>query len=158
MLARLLGVTLLVACAHPQKVTMEDKDRKLFEVRHISVSIDRPPGDVYEFASNPENLPRWATGLAGTVKQIGDEWIAQAPMGKVRIRFSRRNDLGVMDHDVTLESGVTIHNPMRVLPNSGGSEIVFSLFHQPGVPDAKFNDDAKRVTDDLLALKQVLER
>jgi hypothetical protein len=29
--------------------------------RHISISINRPPKDVYEFASNPMNLPRWFT-------------------------------------------------------------------------------------------------
>ena len=33
-------------------------------VRHISVTIDRTPRDVYDYASNPMNLPKWAAGLA----------------------------------------------------------------------------------------------
>jgi uncharacterized protein YndB with AHSA1/START domain len=33
-------------------------------VRHISVYIARRPAEVYEFASDPMNLPRWAAGLA----------------------------------------------------------------------------------------------
>ncbi len=35
----------------------------LSDVRHISVSISRPLTEVYAFASNPNNLSRWATGL-----------------------------------------------------------------------------------------------
>ena len=34
------------------------------EVQHISISINRKPAEVYEFASDPRNLPRWAAGLA----------------------------------------------------------------------------------------------
>ena len=129
----------------------------LLEVKHISVSIDGRPGDVYDFAADPRNVPRWASGLAGTITPSGDEWIAEAPAGRVRIRFTPRNDLLVLDHDVTLPSGVTIHNPMRVLPNGRGSEVVFTLFRQPGTSDAKFAEDARWVEKDLHALKALLE-
>jgi len=30
-----------------------------FTAKHISVSINRSAGQVYEFASNPENFPKW---------------------------------------------------------------------------------------------------
>jgi uncharacterized membrane protein len=30
-----------------------------FRSQHISVSINRPADQVYEFAANPENLPKW---------------------------------------------------------------------------------------------------
>jgi hypothetical protein len=84
-------------------------------VQHISVFIDRQPAEVYEFTSDPRNLTRWAAGLAQSeVGQEGDEWVADSPMGKVKIRFVPQNSYGVLDHDVTLESGVTVQNPMRV--------------------------------------------
>jgi hypothetical protein len=47
---------------------------------------------------------------------------------------------------------------MRVMANGDGSEVVFSLFHLPGVSDAKFADDATWVMKDLEALKRVLEQ
>ena len=78
--------------------------------------------------------------------------------GKIKIRFADQNAFGVLDHDVTLPSGVTIHNPMRVMANGEGSEVVFSLFHLPGVSDAKFADDATWVMKDLQTLKRVLEQ
>ena len=128
------------------------------DVRHISVAIDRPPREVYAFASQPENLPRWARGLATAIAQQGGEWIAQSAMGAVKVRFAPRNDFGVLDHDVTLESGVSVHNPMRVVAREGGgSEITFTLFRRPGVSDADFEADAGAVQRDLRALKNVLE-
>jgi hypothetical protein len=131
--------------------------QKPFEVRHISVSIDRPPAEVYRFASTVENLPRWATGLGQSIQQVDGEWIAESPMGKVRVRFAAQNEFGVLDHDVTLESGATIHNPMRVMPNAAGSEVIFTLFRQPEVSAEKFAEDARWVEKDLRTLKSLLE-
>ena len=31
--------------------------------RHLSVHIDRPVQDVYDYASDPANAPEWAAGL-----------------------------------------------------------------------------------------------
>src|SRR3989337_840272 len=42
---------------------MKNKETSMtFKSQHISVSINRPANQVYEFVSNPENLPKWATG------------------------------------------------------------------------------------------------
>jgi len=131
----------------------------MHEVIHISIYIARPPAAVYEFTSDPGNLPRWAAGLARSeVRRDGDEWIAEAPFGKVRVRFVRRNPFGVVDHDVTLESGVTVHNPMRVIPNGEGSEFVFTLIRPPGGSDQQFAEDKAAVEKDLMTLKELLER
>lgn len=78
-------------------------------------------------------------------------------MGKVKIRFVPHNELGVLDHDVTLESGATFHDPMRVVPDADGSELVFPLFRRPGVSDEEFTADAVAIETDLAALKRLLE-
>ena len=130
----------------------------MHEVQHISIYIDSLPSDVYEFTSNPENLPRWAAGLARSeVKRDGDMWVADAPFGKVKIRFAERNTFGVMDHDVELDSGVAVHNPMRVVPNGDGSEFIFTLLRQPGMSDEQFAEDKRAIEKDLATLKQILE-
>jgi hypothetical protein len=131
---------------------------KTYQVRHISVSINRPPNEVYSFVSNPENLPKWATGLGGSIVQVQGEWIADSPMGKIRIKFAEKNTFGVLDHEVVLESGVRIENPMRVIANGEGSEIFFSLIRQPEMSDEKFEEDAKWVEKDLKILKSLMEK
>ena len=130
----------------------------MHETKHISIHIHRTPDDVYAFASNPENLPLWAAGLASSaVKRDGDAWVADAPFGTVRIRFAEPNSFGVMDHDVELDSGVVVHNPMRVVPNDDGSELIFTLVRQPRMSEEQFVADARAVATDLRALKGLLE-
>ena len=131
----------------------------MHDVQHISVYIARRPTEVYEFASDPRNLPRWAAGLARSeVRRDGEEWVVAAAFGRARVRFVERNSFGVMDHHVTLESGVTVHNPMRVVPNGEGSEFVFTLIRQPGMSDTQFAEDKAAVENDLKTLKDLLER
>ncbi len=129
-----------------------------YQVRHITVSIKRPPDEVYAFVSNPENLPKWATGLSGSIRNINGGWIADAPMGKVKIKFAEENKFGILDHEVVLESGVKIYNPMRVIANGKGSEIFFTLIRQPEMSDEKFAQDAEWVEKDLRMLKDLLEK
>lgn len=73
------------------------------------------------------------------------------------IRFVARNELGVLDHIVTLASVLEIYNPMRVIPNGGGSEVVFTLFQTPDMSEEKHAADAKLVECDLNKLKSVIE-
>ena len=130
----------------------------LFEVRHISVSIQRAPEDVYAFVSNGENIPRWAAGLGHGIRRDGDDWIAQGPLGEVKVRFAPRNELGVADHDVTTNTGVSVHNPVRVVPNGSGSTVIFTLMKLTGVTAQQFEADAQAVTRDLTTLKALLEQ
>lgn len=130
----------------------------MHDVKHLSVSIARQPAEVYEFASDPKNLPRWASGLARSeVRRDGDEWVVEAPFGKVRVKFAPPNPFGVMDHDVILESGVTMHNAMRVVPSREGSECMFTLVRQPEMSDEEFARDRSTIQKDLKALKRILE-
>jgi hypothetical protein len=79
-------------------------------------------------------------------------------MGRIKIRFAEQNKFGVLDHEVVLESGVKIDNPMRVIANGEGSEIFFTLIRQPDMTDEKFAEDARWVEKDLKILKALLEQ
>lgn len=125
--------------------------------RNLSISINRNAYDVYDFVSVPENLRLWASGLGGSLHKVGNEWVAETQQGPVRIRFSERNEFGILDHWVSPEPGLEIYVPMRVIPNASGSELVFTLFRLPGMSDQKFAADADWVMRDLAALKNLLE-
>lgn len=130
----------------------------LLEARHVTTSVARYPREVYAFLANPENMPRWASGLGDEMHREGDAWVAKGPLGTIRVKFTPKNALGVVDHDVTLESGQTVHNPLRVLANGeAGSEVVFTLFRQPGVSDADVEKDQRHIEKDLRSLKALLE-
>jgi hypothetical protein len=52
------------------------------------------------------HLPEWAPGLGNAVECVGDEWFVTTPMGRVGFAFVPRNELGVLDHRVTLRSRI----------------------------------------------------
>jgi hypothetical protein len=129
-----------------------------WEARHVSVAIDASPSAVVAYAGDPANLPAWAAGLASGVRPgEGGAWITDSPMGEVSVRFAPANDLGVLDHDVTLPDGTTVHNPLRVLPNADGSEVVFTVFRRDLMDEDAFEDDAQAVRADLERLRAILE-
>ncbi|WP_151525963.1 SRPBCC family protein [Serinicoccus kebangsaanensis] len=124
---------------------------------HVGTTIGRDPAAVYDYAADPQHLPAWAAGLAeGEVVDEGGSVVVHSPMGRVRVRFAPRNGLGVLDHEVTLPSGETVLNPMRVLPHPEGAEVVFTV-RQRDVSDEDFHRDVAAVEADLERLRAVLE-
>lgn len=129
----------------------------MMKSRTITCSIDRPLAAVYEFASNPENLPQWVQSFCLSVKKSGDDWQMETPTGWVGIRFVPGSEFGVLDHVVTLPNGKSILNAMRVVANGEGSEVMFTLFQLPDMSIEQFAEDARMVEADLQSLKAALE-
>ncbi|MFB2580296.1 SRPBCC family protein [Herbiconiux sp. P15] len=143
-----------------------------WNVQHLSQSIDATPAEVAAVAGDPAHLPRWAAGLSAGIRWEptapggggeavagppdgsggGGRWVAESPMGVVEVRFTGAVDEGILDHDVVLPDGSVTHNPLRILPNDGGSEVVFTLFQLPGTSDEAFAADARLVQADLARL------
>lgn len=122
----------------------------------LTVSIDRSPEEVYAFVSGPENLPKWAPGFCRSVWKVGEVWIAQTAEGAMPFRFAARNPFGIVDHYVRA-AGREVFNPMRVIPNGSGSEVMFTLFQGAGMSEEKFQEDEALVRSDLQGLKALLE-
>ncbi|WP_018500895.1 SRPBCC family protein [Parafrankia discariae] len=124
---------------------------------HLSQPIERAPEAVTAFAGNPENLPRWAAGLSNGIRFEEGRWVTDSPMGTVEVAFTGPVRHGVLDHDVTLPDGTVVHNPLRVLRNNEGSEVVFTLYRLPGVTDDDFDRDTALIRADLGRLRSILE-
>lgn len=127
------------------------------ESRTLTVSISREADAVYEFISNPENLPKWATAFCQSIRKVGSDWVMQTASGEMKVRFVPPNEFRVADHFVSPAPGVEIYVPMRVLANGSGSEVVFTLFRSPDMPAEKFAKDIELVSCDLQTLKRKLE-
>ena len=123
----------------------------------IRVRIARPAAEVHAFARDPRNLPAWAAGLAAGIEQRAGRWVADSPMGEVEVRFTS-DARGVLDHDVVLPSGEVVTNPLRVVPDGDGCEVVFTLRRRPGMTAEELTADADAVRADLARLRGLLER
>jgi hypothetical protein len=126
---------------------------------HVSTTIDCPAGEVFGYASNPVNLSAWAAGLAHQDVQLVDgQWVVDSPMGRVVVAFAPSNDFGILDHDVTLPDGETVRNPMRVIPNGDGCDVVFTVRGRTGMSATDFAADVDAVTADLATLRTLMEQ
>src|SRR5260221_656079 len=100
-----------------------------FPSLYISVWVNRDPATAYDFLHQPENFPRWATGLASGLRRATDvavdrnEWIAAGPEGESRVRFSTRDDFWVGDHVGGLPDGPQIAIPLRVTGHGDCSNV-----------------------------------
>lgn len=129
----------------------------MYEVHKIRVEISRPAADAYAFLAEPENFPKWASGLARSLCRQGDDWVAETPEGRAVVRFTERNTFGALDHSVTSPRGTTVYVPLRVVPGQNGCELVLTLFRPPDMPDERFAADAEWVMRDLNVAKRILE-
>jgi hypothetical protein len=126
------------------------------QTRTVSVTVNRPAAEVYDYLVDPPNFARWSEFLTA-MRPEQDHWIAATPLGDVHIRFAERNDVGVMDHYVTTASGATVYVPLRVVSNGEGAEVLFTIFRLPEMTDEQFEADVGLVSKDLSNLRRVLE-
>lgn len=128
------------------------------EARTLGIGINKAWRQVYEEVWRPERFADWASGLSqSSLRQDGDDWVAQGAEGPVRIRFTPHNAFGIMDHWVTLPDGGIVDVPMRIIANGDGAEVLLTLFRQPGMSPEKFAADADWIRRDLRALKALAE-
>ncbi len=126
----------------------------------VHVGIARPWQAVYAYVSDPANMPAWASGLAQGLRPTDDALVFVGdggPLGEITIRFTAPNELGVVDHTVTLPTGTSVHNALRVVPNGDGSEVMFTVLQMPGTDDDAFAADVMHVQSDLETLVSILE-
>lgn len=123
----------------------------------VSVSINRPFEEAYEFAHQPANFALWAEGMGADLRPgMGGIWLAETPQGAAEITFTPRNEHGVLDHTVRLPQG-RVYVPLRIVKNEGGCEVMLTVFRQEQMSDMQFNSDLDAVTRDLATLKSLLE-
>jgi hypothetical protein len=124
----------------------------------VHLSIDAPPEDVVAFLSDLENWKTWAPWITSVTRDSSGAWVVGTDDGGMTFRFGEPNTLGVLDHDVTLASGVTVHNALRVVPNGTGSELAMVLLEWPHMASGDFERDVSAVNADFDKIKHVIEK
>ena len=123
----------------------------------VNVSIDAAPAAVVAFMADLENWKAWAPWIKSVSRTAPNGWELDTGDGTMRMRFAAQNAFGVLDHEVTLASGVTLTNSLRVTPNGTGSELAMVLLQWPHLSDAEFDRDVQAVTDDFERIKAAID-
>lgn len=125
------------------------------DVTTVSVTIHRPADHVYSYVADLGNLPRWSFFESAT--QVDGVWRVGTPRGELILTLAPPNDLGVLDHNLETPDGRNIYIPMRVIPNHGDSEVLFTVIREPGMTDEAYAADIALVEADLARLKSLLD-
>jgi hypothetical protein len=155
-----LLVWLIAATADPWRDFMADPPRGPIHVQRaevIHLSILAPPRQVIAFLVDVHNWMTWAPWIRSVSRSSARGWIFDTDAGPMNVRFVEQNTVGVLDHEVTLPSGVSVLNSMRVLANGSGSELMMVVFQSPATSTEEFERDVQAVRDDLTRIKKLSE-
>lgn len=124
-------------------------------VVHVSILV--PPQQVVDFLADVNRWKTWAPWVRSVLESSGRDWTLDTDTGTMHLHFVEANSFGVLDHTVTLASGVSIYNAMRVSANGSGSELLMVVLQTPPASGEDFERDVRAVRDDFARIKRVLE-
>ncbi|MBS3847180.1 hypothetical protein PSC71_02475 [Devosia sp. J2-20] len=131
----------------------------MLKARTLTVLINRPIQDVYDFLVEPANLARWT--LVGPGQAEPEEgplvWSFDGPHGLVLVRFTPRNAFFVLDYSLQSGPHVWQSSSVRLIRNGNGCVLTHTSVQQPLVSDAVFASEEEWLYSDLLVLKTLME-
>jgi len=108
--------------------------------RTVTTVISAPRDDVFEYLSNIDNLPDWATEFARELRWEGGEALIRNGLGEFVFRIAADPKTGVIDMFAGPTPDELALFPTRVvgLP-AGDTAFTFTMFQAPGMPDELFD-------------------
>jgi hypothetical protein len=110
-------------------------------MRHETVTtvLDAPPGEVFGYLADIENLPDWATEFARRLERDGEDYKVVNGLGEFFFEIHADAGSGVIDMYAGPTRDTMALFPTRVvaLPD-GRSAYSFTMFQGPDTPDELF--------------------
>jgi hypothetical protein len=105
----------------------------------VTAVFASPPGEVFEYLAEVENLPEWATEFARRLERVGDDYKVVNGLGELYFEIRADPATGVIDMYAGPTKDAMALFPTRVVGmDGGGSAYTFTMFQAPGMPDALF--------------------
>jgi len=129
----------------------------------VRITIDAPFAEVVSDLADPAMQPEWATEFfSGAATPIGEgevEVTVPRMGGKARMRIDADVDSGRIDvYMAPLDAPYGPPLPVRVIPNAGGADVLYTLARFPGQSDADWAEGLDSMARELEKLKARLER
>ena len=105
----------------------------------VTTIVDARPHEVFDYISDIENLPKWATEFARQLKRDGDDYKVVNGLGEFFFEIRADADSGTIDMFAGPTKDEMAVFPTRVvaLPD-GRTAYSFTMFQGPGMPDGLF--------------------
>jgi hypothetical protein len=107
--------------------------------RTVTAVFPAPKERVFDYMSDIENLPRWATEFARELKVVDGRHVVVNGLGEFVFKIESDADTGVVDMFAGPSDDELGVFPTRVVELPGGaSAYSFTMFQAPGMPDELF--------------------
>src|SRR3954469_428934 len=124
----------------------------------VHVSIAASPSDVQRYLADVTTWIEWAPWVRSVRQLSPREWQLDTESGPMTLRFVDLGSTGVLDHHVTLSSGLTVFNSMRLSAEGDYSDLTMHVTQLPNVTDDDFARDVAAVRADFARIKTAAER
>jgi hypothetical protein len=102
--------------------------------------VDAPHTRMFDYMSDIEHLPEWATEFARELRREGDDYKVRNGLGEFFFAIRADRATGVIDMYAGPTKDAMAVFPTRVLAlPGGGTAYSFTMFQGPGMPDALFD-------------------
>ena len=116
------------------------------------------PEVVYDFISKIENLPKWATNYAKSVRKVENDYIVDTPMGELIQKFECNEKSGVIDMHAGPSKDQLWTWYLRIFSNNFGASILnFTSIQMPGQPEADFNGQCDSLEEEFENIRKAVE-
>lgn len=131
---------------------------KTYDVQ--SVLIEKPFAEVYDFVSDPTNLPKWANAFKAA-DQNAAELVTPAGTVKIKLRTDAQRSAGTVDSHMTFPDGGEGVAYTRVTPDGADRSIYTFVLMAPPVAleqlEGALNEQIDILAKELIKLKGILE-
>jgi len=105
----------------------------------VTTIVDAGQRAVFDYLSDIDNLPKWATEFARQLKRAGDDYKVVNGLGEFFFEIRAHADSGVIDMFAgPTKAELAIFPSRTVALADGRTAYSFTMFQAPGVPDELF--------------------
>jgi hypothetical protein len=125
----------------------------------VTTVLDAPSDRVFDYMSQVENLPEWATEFARELRREGDDYKVRNGLGEFFFAIRADPTTGVID----MFSGPT-KDAMAVFPTravalpDGRTAYTFTMFQGPNMPDDLFDAQHASLQREFANIERVFTR
>lgn len=122
-----------------------------------TTSIAAAPEHVFALLADARRLPDWAPAFAASVQhESGEVWRVRSADGELRAAVRAAPAQGTVD--IVGAEAPTRGLFTRVVPNLGGSELIFTLFFATGTAAGAIESQMATIEQELAAVRTLAER
>ncbi|PSR51950.1 hypothetical protein AHMF7605_29000 [Adhaeribacter arboris] len=124
-----------------------------------TINIKANPDQVWNYVSDLSQWPQWAIhNVQDAQKGENGYWFLAGPRGVSKVRMNANQALGILDHEFLDPAEGHWLVPCRVVVGHEGAHFLITFTKPDPMPSADFEKGMELVNEELIQLKDILEK